>query len=76
MDSVEHIRGRELIRRGPFAKLWWANSISSLGDWVNIFATLALAARIGGGGNASTVAIIVPLAARFLPGIVVGMLGG
>ena len=73
---MEHIRGRELIRRGPFAKLWWANSISSLGDWVNIFATLALAARIGGGGDASTVAIIVPLAARFLPGIVVGMLGG
>ncbi len=73
---MEHIRGRELIRRGPFAKLWWANSISSLGDWVNIFATLALAARIGGGGDASTVAIIVPLAARFLPGMVVGMLGG
>ncbi len=73
---MEHIRGRELIRRGPFAKLWWANSISSLGDWVNIFATLALAARIGGGGDASTVAIIVPLAARFLPGMVAGMLGG
>ncbi len=76
VDSVEHVRGRALIRRGPFAKLWWANSVSSLGDWVNIFATLALAARIGGGGDASTVAIIVPLAARFLPGIVAGMLGG
>ncbi len=76
VDSVEQIRGRDLIRRGPFAKLWWANSISSLGDWVNIFATLALAARIGGGGDASTVAIIVPLAARFLPGMLVGMLGG
>ncbi len=76
VDSVENIRGMELIRRGPFAKLWWANSISSLGDWVNIFATLALAARIGGGGDASTVAIIVPLVARFLPGMVAGMLGG
>ena len=73
---MENIRGRELIRRGPFAKLWWANSISSLGDWVNIFATLALAARIGGGGDASTVAIIVSLVARFLPGMVAGMLGG
>lgn len=76
MDSPQQIRGRDLIRRGPFAKLWWANSVSSLGDWVNIFATLALAARIGGGGDASTVAIIVPLAARFLPGMLVGMLGG
>ncbi len=76
MGSPEEIRGRDLIRRGPFAKLWWANSVSSLGDWVNIFATLALAARIGGGGDASTVAIIVPLAARFLPGMAVGMLGG
>jgi len=43
---------------------------------VNIFATLAHAARIGGGGDASTVAIIVPLVARFLPGMVAGMLGG
>ena len=76
VNSTEEIRGRDLIRRGPFAKLWWANCVSSLGDWVNIFATLALAARIGGGGDASTVAIIVPLVARFLPGMVVGMLGG
>ena len=73
---MEQIRGRDLIRRGPFAKLWWANSVSSLGDWVNIFATLALAARIGGGGDGSTVAIIVSLVARFLPGMVAGMLGG
>jgi dTMP kinase len=73
---VEEIRGRDLIRRGPFAKLWWSNSISSLGDWVNIFATLALAARIGGGGDASTVAIIVPLVARFLPGMLAGTVGG
>ena len=73
---MEDIRGRDLIRRGPFAKLWWANSISSLGDWVNIFATLALAARIGGGGEGSTVAIIISLVARFLPGMLVGMVGG
>lgn len=73
---MEDIRGRDLIRRGPFAKLWWANSISSLGDWVNIFATLALAARIGGGGEGSTVAIIISLVARFLPGMLAGMVGG
>ena len=73
---MEDIRGRDLIRRGPFAKLWWANSISSLGDWVNIFATLALAARIGGDGEGSTVAIIVSLVARFLPGMLAGMVGG
>lgn len=73
---MEDIRGRDLIRRGPFAKLWWANSISSLGDWVNIFATLALAARIGGGGDGSTVAIIISLVARFLPGMLAGMVGG
>lgn len=73
---MEEIRGRDLIRRGPFAKLWWANTVSSLGDWVNIFATLALAARIGGGGEGSTVAIIVSLVARFLPGMLAGALGG
>ncbi|MCE2526942.1 MAG: MFS transporter [Actinomycetia bacterium] len=73
---MEEIRGRDLIRRGPFAKLWWANSVSSLGDWVNIFATLALAARIGGGGDGSTVAVIISLVARFLPGMLAGVVGG
>lgn len=53
-----------LVRRGPFARLWWAGLASSFGDWVALFATIALADAIGG-----VTGILVPLTARMLPGL-------
>lgn len=76
MDTPIAQRGRDLIRRGPFARMWWSQAISSLGDWVNLFATFALAARLAGGGRAATIAILVPLVARILPGLFFGFVGG
>lgn len=76
MQPLETQRGRDLIRRGPFAKLWWSQVVSSLGDWVALFASFALAARISGGGSAATVAILVPLLGRILPGLLFGFIGG
>lgn len=76
MDAVIPQRSRDLIRRGPFAQLWWSQAISSLGDWVNLFATFALAANLAGGGRAATIAILVPLVGRILPGLLFGFLGG
>lgn len=76
MDALVTQRGRDLIRRGPFARLWWSQAISSLGDWVTLFATFALAARIAGGGRAATIAILVPLVGRILPGLLFGFIGG
>src|SRR3972149_5099540 len=40
---------RELIRRGPFARLWWASSASRLGGWGNPFATFSLAPEANDG---------------------------
>lgn len=77
MDAmIERIRGRELIRRGPYARMFWAQFVSSLGDWVTLFATFALAARISGGGPNASLAILVPLVARILPGLLFGVVGG
>ncbi|MFP3914216.1 MAG: MFS transporter [Actinomycetota bacterium] len=76
MDAPLAQRARDLIRRGPFARLWWSQAISSLGDWVNLFANFALAARLAGGGRAATIAILVPLVGRILPGLFFGFLGG
>ncbi len=45
-----------------------------MGDWVALFATLTLAARLGG-AQAET-AILVPLVARLLPGLFFVALGG
>ena len=75
-DDIAQIKGSELIRRGPFARLWWANTISSLGDWVTLFATFSLAASIAGNGPNASLAILVPLVARFLPGVIIGVVGG
>ena len=47
-----------LLRRGPFARLWYAGLLSSFGDWVALFATIALADSIGGVRG-----VLVPLAA-------------
>lgn len=76
MEAFDAQRGRDLIRRGPFARLWWSQVISSLGDWVALFASLALAARIAGGGSEAAVAALVPLMGRILPGLVFGFVGG
>jgi dTMP kinase len=76
MESIAKLRGRDLIRRGPFARLWWSQAISSLGDWVTLFASFALAARISGGGSSAGLAILVPLVGRILPGLVLGIVGG
>lgn len=74
--SIERITGRDLVRRGPFARMWWSQLISSLGDWATLFATFSLAARISGGGSAATIGILVALVARILPGLLIGVIGG
>jgi dTMP kinase len=74
--SIDRIRGRELIRKGPFARLWWSQAVSSLGDWATLFATFALAAKLSGGGRSASLGILVALVARILPGLVFGLIGG
>jgi dTMP kinase len=76
MDTISELRGRDLIRRGPFARIWWSQAISSLGDWVALFASFALAARISGGGRSASLGILVPLVGRILPALILGFVGG
>lgn len=61
----------KLLRRGVFARLWWAGLVSSTGDWVTIFASLAVADSIAGGTG--TVTLIV---SRILPGLFFGAVVG
>lgn len=72
MSDEKSPRSRlRLATRGEFAKLWASGTISSFGDWVSIFATLALGDQIGGG-----LGTLVPLVGRFAPAILFGALGG
>ena len=62
--ASDKTRPLALVRHGPFARLWWAGVVSSFGDWVALFATIALADQLGG-----VTGILVPLTARMLPGL-------
>ena len=31
-----------MVRKGPFARFWWAAAIGSTGDWITIFSALRL----------------------------------
>jgi dTMP kinase len=56
-----------------FFKLWVAQVVSSLGDWIGIIAILALAARVSGGSGAAVSLVMV---ARVVPGFFLATVGG
>src|SRR5438045_6306323 len=57
-----------------FSRLWAAQVVSSLGDWIGFIAVTALAARIGGSTPAAAVGFV--LSARLLPGFFLGSVAG
>jgi len=63
--------GWDLVRRGPFSRVFWAGFISSTGDWAALFAQISLADFIAGSQG-----ILVVLAARLTPGLLGGAIGG
>ncbi len=62
---------RSLVLHGPFSRLFWAGFISSVGDWAALFAQISLADAIAGSQG-----VLVVLAARVLPGVLGGAVGG
>jgi len=66
-DSLQPRTAASMIRRGTFARFWWAAAIGSTGDWITIFATIGVADEIGGGSG-----ILVALLSRVLPGLLFG----
>lgn len=60
-----------LFGTNDFFRLWLAQVVSALGDWIGFLAILAIADRIGGAG-----AIGVVMTARILPGFFLAPLAG
>jgi dTMP kinase len=50
----------------PFFRLWLAQAITSLGDWLGFLAIVILADRIGAGSGGAAVGVV--MAARIVPG--------
>jgi dTMP kinase len=56
-----------LITSGVFSRFWWAGVIGSTGDWITVFATIAL-----GDSIADETGVLVALVSRILPGLLLG----
>ncbi len=68
---------RALLRITPFRRLWLALGLSSLGDWLGLLATAALAGSLAGGSYTSqNFAVAGVFLLRLAPAVVLGPLAG
>src|ERR1043165_8624285 len=65
-QAVDRPSTIRLFNTHSFFRLWMAQVVSSLGDWMGFVAITAIAARIG--GKSPEAAISLVLSARLLPG--------
>ena len=63
---------RSVFRVPGFLRLWLAQVVSSLGDWIGLVAILALATKVSSSGTAVGLVMV----ARMLPGFLLAPLGG
>lgn len=76
--SVSSLTGRKTVLKIPaFRRLWNAMAFSSLGDWLGLLATTALAQQLAGGDYATAnFAIAGVFIARLLPSVILGPIAG
>jgi dTMP kinase len=74
VSSMGAIRG--VLRTKPFRRLWYATALSSLGDWLGLLATTALATSLAHGYQAQNYALGGVLVVKLLPAIILGPLAG
>ena len=63
-----------LFNTHSFFRLWLAQVVSSLGDWIGFVAITAIAARIGGSSPETAISLV--LSARLLPGFFLAPMAG
>ncbi len=68
---------REVLSIPAFRKLWWNLGLSSLGDWLGLLATTALAKQFAGDNYAkANVAIAGVFILRLFPSVLIGPFAG
>ena len=71
-----HKKIRGVLRVTDFRRLWIALTLSSLGDWLGLLATTALATELATGYRAQNFALGTVLVVRLLPSVVLGPFAG
>ena len=67
---------RGVLRNTAFRRLWYCTGLSSLGDWLGLLATTALATQLATGYQAQNYALGGVLVIRLLPSAILGPLAG
>ncbi len=67
---------RGVIRVRPFRRLWYTTALSSLGDWLGLLATTAMATTLVTGYAEQNYALGGVLVVKLLPAVVLGPLAG
>jgi dTMP kinase len=65
-----------VLKTTPFRRLWYCTGLSSLGDWLGLLATTALATQLASGYQAQNYALGGVLVVRLLPSAILGPLAG
>lgn len=65
-----------VLQTVPLRRLWYCTGLSSLGDWLGLLATTALATQLATGYQAQNYALGGVLVLRLLPSAVLGPLAG
>jgi MFS family permease len=77
-DAVPGVRSEGWATRmfgsRAYFRLWCAQVVSSLGDWIGLIAVTSIAARVGGGNAGTAVGLV--LSARVVPGLFLGPMMG
>jgi dTMP kinase len=63
-----------LFGSDDFFRLWLAQVVSAMGDWIGFLAIIAIAGRIGGDSPAAAISLV--LSARMIPGFFLGPVAG
>ncbi|MEA2931350.1 MAG: hypothetical protein QOI56_135, partial [Actinomycetota bacterium] len=66
--------GPTLLGSASFFRLWVAQVVSSLGDWIGLVAVLSITARVGGRSPETAIALV--MSARMIPGFFLASVGG
>ena len=66
--------GPKLLGSTSFFRLWLAQVVSSMGDWIGLFAILTLTARVAKGSPEAAIALV--MSARMIPGFFLASVGG
>jgi dTMP kinase len=74
VSGIGAVRG--VLKNTPFRRLWYCTGLSSLGDWLGLLATTALATQLATGYQAQNYAIGAVLVVRLIPSAVLGPLAG